>query len=130
MSLNVLIVDDSAVMRAMIIKTLQVCGLQLGEVHQAGNGREGLDALNDHWVDLVFADINMPEMNGEEMIDRMRANPDTADVPVIVVSTEGSQTRIDRLREKGAMFIHKPFAAETISSGIQTLTGVSHEQSA
>ena len=81
MSLNVLIVDDSAVMRAMIIKTLQVCGLQLGEVHQAGNGREGLDALNDHWVDLVFADINMPEMNGEEMIDRMRANPDTADVP-------------------------------------------------
>ena len=130
MSLNVLIVDDSAVMRAMIIKTLQVCGLQLGEVHQAVNGREGLDALNDHWVDLVFADINMPEMNGEEMIDRMRANPDTADVPVIVVSTEGSQTRIDRLREKGAMFIHKPFAAETIRDVIQNLTGVSHEQSA
>ena len=71
MAVNVLVVDDSGVMRSMIIKAIRLSGLQLGEVHQAANGREGLEALHQHWIDLVIADINMPVMNGEEMIDRM-----------------------------------------------------------
>ena len=98
MAVNVLIVDDSAVMRAMILKTLQMSGLPLGEIHQAGNGQEGLDALDQHWIDLALVDINMPVMNGEEMIDRMRENPDTKDIRVVVISTEGSETRIKRLQ--------------------------------
>ena len=69
MSLNVLVVDDSAVMRAMIIKTLRLSGLPLGEVHEAANGQEGLGTLDEHWIDLVLVDINMPVMNGEEMIE-------------------------------------------------------------
>lgn len=124
MPLNVLIVDDSSVMRAMIIKTIRMSGLELGEVYQAGNGQEGLEAARSNWVDLVVADINMPVMNGEEMIDQMKADPELADLPTIVISTEGSATRIQRLESKGVKFIHKPFTPEIIRDSIHALTGI------
>jgi two-component system, chemotaxis family, chemotaxis protein CheY len=124
MPLNVLIVDDSSVMRAMIVKTIRMSGLDLGDVYQAANGREGLDSARENWIDLVVADINMPVMNGEEMIDRMKADPELADLPTIVISTEGSATRIERLENKGVKFIHKPFTAEIIRDAIQALTGI------
>ena len=114
MALNILIVDDSAVIRTMIAKTLRLAGLPVGEVHEAGNGQEGLDVLELHWVDLVFADINMPVMDGEEMIRRIRGNSVWADLPLIIISTEGSQTRIDRLQREGARFVHKPFSPEAV----------------
>jgi len=128
MSLNILVVDDSSVMRAMIIKTLRLSGLPLGQIHQAGNGQEGLDVLSSNWIDLALIDINMPVMNGEEMIDRLRRNPETADLPVIVVSTESSETCIEMLQKKGAVFVHKPFTPETLRETIEKMTGVSSEQ--
>jgi two-component system chemotaxis response regulator CheY len=124
MPLNVLIVDDSSVMRAMIIKTIRMSGLDLGDVYQAGNGKEGLDAARENWIDLVVADINMPVMNGEEMIDQMKADPELSALPTIVISTEGSATRIQRLEKKGVTFIHKPFTPEIIRDAIQDLTGI------
>jgi len=124
MAINILIVDDSAVMRAMILKTMRMTNLPLGEIYQAANGQEGLDSLNQHWIDLVIVDINMPVMNGEEMIDRMQENPNTKEIPIIVVSTEGSRTRIERLQHKGARFIHKPFSPEIICDTIKDITGV------
>ena len=124
MALNVLIVDDSGVMRAMILKTLRMTGLPLGEIFQAGNGQEGLEALNANWIDLVIADINMPVMNGEEMIDRMKERHETQDIPTVVVSTEGSETRIERLQGKGVRFVHKPFSPEIIRDTIVEITGV------
>ncbi len=128
MSLNLLVVDDSAVMRSMVIKSLKLADLPLGEVYQASNGQEGLDALDNHWVDLVLADINMPVMNGEEMIRRIRENPVWKELPVVVISTEGSLTRIESLRSKGTTFIHKPFSPETIRDLIREVTGICHEQ--
>lgn len=130
MSINVLVVDDSAVMRAMIIKTLKLAGTPLGEIYQAGNGKEGLDVLEDHWVDVVFADINMPVMDGEEMIDRIRANPALGDLPIVVVSTEGSKTRIQSFHDKDAEFVHKPFSPEIIRDILEQKLGISHEQQA
>ena len=112
MPLNVLIVDDSSVMRAMIIKTIRMSGLDLGDVYQGANGQEGLQAAKDNWVDLVVADINMPVMN------------ELAQLPTIVISTEGSATRIERLEKKGVKFIHKPFTPEIIRDAIQDLTGI------
>jgi two-component system chemotaxis response regulator CheY len=123
MAVNVLVVDDSGVMRAMIIKTIRLSGLQLGEIHQAANGREGLEALNQHWIDLVIADINMPVMNGEEMIDQMLKDPDIQDIPIVVISTEGSKTRVERLQKKGARFIHKPFTPEIIRDAVKDILG-------
>jgi len=123
MAVNVLVVDDSGVMRSMIIKTIRLSGLQLGEIHEAGNGREGLEALNAHWIDLIIADINMPVMNGEEMIDQMLKKPDFKDIPIVVISTEGSKTRVQRLQAKGARFIHKPFTPEIIRDTVKDLLG-------
>jgi len=123
MGLNILVVDDSGVMRAMIIKTLKMCGVPVGEIHQAANGEEGLKQLENHWVDLVLVDINMPVMGGEEMIDRMRQNPVTKDIPVVVVSTESSQSRIEMLEKKSSGFVHKPFNPEIIKGVIDGIVG-------
>jgi two-component system chemotaxis response regulator CheY len=129
MSFNVLVVDDSSVMRSIIIRTLKLSGLPVAEIFEAGNGMEALHLLEGTWVDLALVDINMPVMGGEELIDRLRGNPATEDLPVIVVSTEGSQTRIDSLHRKGVRFIHKPFTPEQLRENIISLTGVSDEQS-
>ncbi len=128
MGLNVLVVDDSAVMRAMIVKTLHLSGLPLDQIHQAGNGEEALQRLDEDWIDLVLLDVNMPVMNGEETLARLRQNPATADLPVVIVSTEGSDTRIAALRELGAEFVHKPFSPEKLREIIVNMTGVCDEQ--
>lgn len=118
MAINVLVVDDSSVMRSMIIKTMNMSGLELGEVTQAANGMEALGILKEKWVDMVIADINMPVMNGEEMINRMMENPELKAIPILVVSTEASQARIESLMKKGASFIKKPFSPELIRNTI------------
>lgn len=128
MTLNMLVVDDSAVMRSVIIKTLRLSGLQIGEVHQAGNGVEALKVLGENWVDLALVDLNMPVMNGEELINQVRQDPETSDLNIIVVSTEGSETRINALRKKNVEFIHKPFVPEDLREMVFKLTGVENAQ--
>jgi two-component system, chemotaxis family, chemotaxis protein CheY len=123
MGINVLVVDDSSVMRAMILKILRMSGLSLGDVYGASNGVEGLEILSRQGMDLVILDINMPVMNGEDMMVRMRENPEMRDIPVIVVSTEGSRTRIDGLVKMGATFIRKPFAPENVRDAIHQRLG-------
>ncbi|MCA9728204.1 MAG: response regulator, partial [Candidatus Eisenbacteria bacterium] len=88
MAYNVLIVDDSAVMRTMLRRVLAMAGIDVGEVHEAPNGQVGLECLERSWIDLALIDINMPVMNGEELIQRIRANPSTHDLAVIVVSSK------------------------------------------
>ncbi|MDO9110095.1 MAG: response regulator [Desulfatirhabdiaceae bacterium] len=126
--MNILIVDDSSVMRTMILKTLRMSGLSLGDVYAASNGVEGLEILGRQWTDLVILDINMPVMNGEDMMIRMKENAETRDIPVIVISTEGSKTRIENLVKMGATFIRKPFTPEIIRDAInqRLSTGEKH----
>lgn len=124
MALNVLVVDDSAVMRSMLIRTLRLSGLPLTNVYQAGDGAEALTLLAEHDVDLALVDINMPVMNGEQLIQRVRADARLAGVALIVVSTEGSETRIEALKAKGASFIHKPFTPEQVRTTVLRVLGV------
>ena len=126
MSVNVLVVDDSAVLRAMIIRTLQLSGVPLGEVHQAGDGAEGLLKLRDHWIDLALIDINMPVMTGQEMIERIRADPDTAVLPVIVVSTDSTEARRAALSAHGVAYVHKPFTPEQLRDAALKAMGIEH----
>ncbi len=123
MSLNILIVDDSSVMRAMIRRCLELSHLPLGEVYEACDGREGLEVLARSWVDILLVDINMPVMNGEEMVQRVREDPALAALPVIVISTEGSRTRIERLESRGVTFVRKPFRPETIREVVLQVVG-------
>jgi two-component system, chemotaxis family, chemotaxis protein CheY len=127
-SFNILVVDDSAVMRAMIIRILRLTGLSLGEIYEAPNGQEGLKVLDDKWVDLALVDINMPVMNGEEMIDNIRNSKTIADLPIIVVSTESNIERVEKIRRKRVEFVHKPFTPEALRKTVLQLTGISNEQ--
>lgn len=128
MSFNILVVDDSAVMRSMIIRILRLSGLSFSEIYEAPNGRDGLDILDKNWVDLALVDINMPVMNGEEMIERIRKCREIADLPIIVVSTESNVDRVESIRRKNVEFVHKPFTPEALRKVIVKLTGVSDEQ--
>ncbi|KKM04440.1 hypothetical protein LCGC14_1764190 [marine sediment metagenome] len=126
--LNVLVVDDSSVARAMIIKTLRMAELPLSEIREAANGQDALAAIEEHWIDLVLADINMPVMGGDEMIDRIRDNPGWADLAVIVISTDGNRPRIEKLVHQGVMFLRKPFTPETLSDVVTELLEISYVQ--
>ncbi len=123
MAMNILIVDDSDVIRAMIARTIRLANIELGQIHEASNGREALDVLAEEWVDLVLADINMPVMNGADMLANMHENPHMSDVPVIVVSSEGATERVQELMERGvAAWVRKPFTPEEIRDVILDVT--------
>lgn len=128
MSFNILIVDDSSSMRAVIKKIVAISGFKMDQCYEAGNGREALDVLSKNWVDAIITDINMPQMNGLELLDRLRADELLREIPVIVVSTEGSQERIEAVMVKGAKsFIKKPFLPEEIRRQLYEMLGVKHE---
>jgi two-component system chemotaxis response regulator CheY len=121
--LDVLVVDDSDLIRTMILKTLRMAQVPLGAAYEAGNGREALDILAENWVDLVLTDINMPVMDGLEMVSRMRTSEDMAGIPVIIVSTEGAASRIAQLEEMGvSAYVRKPFTPEKLRDVISGLT--------
>ncbi|MCK4296583.1 MAG: response regulator [Candidatus Marinimicrobia bacterium] len=124
MALNILVVDDSAVVRAVFSKTFKLVGIPVGELYQAANGKEALEILNENRVDLVFSDINMPVMGGVEMIEKMSDDGLLKTIPVVVVSTEGSTTRIEQLKSKGiSAYIRKPFTPELVRKVVDDIVG-------
>jgi two-component system chemotaxis response regulator CheY len=128
MALNILVVDDSMTVRAVIAKTLHLAELPINELYQASNGKEALDILNDHRIDLVLADINMPVMSGIEMIEKMSEDGLLKTIPVIIVSTEGSTTRIEHLKSKGiSAYVRKPFTPEKIREVVDDILGGRNE---
>ena len=128
MSLNVLIIDDSAVMRSIVRRALAMSGVPVDEVREAANGLEGLQVLDGFTADLAFVDINMPVMNGEEFIDRVRQQPERDGLALVVVSTESSgsriESRIESLEARGVHFLHKPFSPERLRDAVLQITGV------
>jgi two-component system chemotaxis response regulator CheY len=124
MAYDILMVDDSRTTKAVIAKSLGLSGLALGVLREAGNGREGLDILRREHVDLVFADLNMPVMGGMEMVAEMKADAVLRAIPIVVISTEGSETRIQELLERGvAAFLRKPFRPEMLKRVVEDVLG-------
>ena len=125
MNCNVLVVDDSPVLRAAIRKVAKLAGVEEDQIFEAGNGQEALDVLETVWIDLVLLDLNMPVMDGEEFARRVRENDDLADVAIVVVSTEANRERLDRMRALGTLeVLHKPFEPEDLRRIIGTVIGV------
>ncbi len=120
MSLRILIVDDSPAMRAYVKRTLQLAGIAVQSVFEASNGQEALEVVGREnappsRLDLIFADINMPVMNGEEFVKQLKTQDNDKQIPVIIISTDATQKRVMRLRELGAVgYISKPCAPEMI----------------
>ena len=121
----VLIVDDSAVIRQMVKKTLGMAGLDVGEVYEASNGIEALAQLRDHPVAVMLVDINMPTMNGIQLLTRMKQNDRLQHIPIVIVSTEGSKERIKKLEQAGVFgYLRKPFQPEHLRDVLTPLLGV------
>jgi two-component system chemotaxis response regulator CheY len=125
MAYTILIVDDSDTIRAVVQRTLKMTKLPIDRIIEASDGAQAIEKLKESWIDIVFTDIHMPRMNGLELVDTMHGNPDLRDIPVVVISTEGSSTRIEELRSKGIRgYLRKPFTPESIRDIIvETLGG-------
>ena len=125
MGMNVLIVDDSSLTRKAIRRIVDMIALDVEQVFEAENGVEALKILNESSIQLVLADLNMPEMGGIEMIYHMRGNEATRDIPVVIVSTESSTTVIEGLLADGAKdYLHKPFTPEEFRDVLTRTVGV------
>lgn len=125
MAFNILLVDDSATVRAVISKAINLAGVNFNELYQAGNGQEALEVLESNWVDLVFCDISMPVMDGEELVQAMNDNGMIESIPVVIVSSAGSEPRVARLKENGVKdYIQKPFTPERIREVVDEVMGV------
>jgi two-component system, chemotaxis family, chemotaxis protein CheY len=122
--LDMLVVDDSPVTRKMVRRALGLCGLEVSEVYEAADGAEALDALSRHHVDLVLADINMPVMNGMELVERMSKDADLCNVPVVIVATPMSQDRVEQVLDRGARaYLAKPFRPEALRDVVIQILG-------
>lgn len=125
MAANILVVDDSGTMRGMIKRTLSISGLDIGEVFEAGNGIEALAQMAQHEIGVVLLDINMPVMNGVQLVGRIRDDQRLRQIPVIIASTEGSETRINELLEAGARgYVRKPFRPEQLRDVLAPFVGL------
>ncbi len=128
---DVLIVDDSATLRRMVKKTMEMAGLDIGEVYEASNGIEALAQLADHEVAVMLVDINMPTMNGIQLLARMKANSQLKEIPIVIASTEGSRQRIEQIQEFGAFgYVRKPFQPEQLRDVLRPLVGVKDDAAA
>jgi two-component system, chemotaxis family, chemotaxis protein CheY len=126
MAFNILIVDDSSSMRAVIKKVIKVSGFNVGNFMEAGDGKDALKILESEWVDLVLSDINMPNMNGLELISRMGEDDMLRSIPVVMVTTEASDEKMKNAKDLGAVgYIKKPFLPEDIKT---TLSGIMGEE--
>ena len=115
MPICALIIDDSSVMRKIVERSLRQAGINLTQVFEAGNGAEALALLQVNRVDLILCDVNMPVMDGLEFIKQLPGVPNAKDVPVVMITTEGSEHHVVQALSSGAKgYIRKPFTPEQV----------------
>jgi two-component system chemotaxis response regulator CheY len=122
MPLDVLIVDDSAAIRKIVQRMLNQAQVPLGKVLEAGDGVEALAALRQHPVQLVLTDINMPNMDGLQLLGQIRDCAEWAKIPVIMITTEGGEAKVMEAVQRGANgYVRKPFTADQIKEKLDGL---------
>jgi len=116
------VVDDSSAMRKMVERSVRQSGIELTEVFQAANGAEALVVLQDNVVDLILCDINMPVMDGLEFVKRLSSVTNAKDVPVIMITSGGSESDVLQAIASGAKgYLRKPFAADQVRAQIRSV---------
>ena len=119
---RLLIVDDSPVMRSFVKRIVMISGFPVSEMLEAENGAEALQRLATKPVDLVLTDINMPVMDGEELIRKMKSDKAYSSIPIVVVSTDATHHRVEVLLSLGARgYLAKPFPPERLSELLSSL---------
>jgi two-component system chemotaxis response regulator CheY len=113
--IRALIVDDSSVMRKIVERSLRQAGIDLAQVMEAGNGAEALSVLKESSVDLILCDINMPVMDGLEFVRQLQSLENFNGVPVVMITTEGSESHVVQALSYGARgYIRKPFTPDQV----------------
>jgi two-component system chemotaxis response regulator CheY len=116
---RVLIVDDSAVMRKIVERSLRQAGLEMEQVHGASNGSEALAIAKTHGLDLILSDINMPTMNGLEFVRELRCIEGAQQIPVVMITTEAGESNVVQALSGGATgYIRKPFTPDQIKERV------------
>jgi two-component system chemotaxis response regulator CheY len=120
--MDVLIVDDSAAIRKILRRVLQQAEVPLGEVYEASDGAEAVEKLKTQKVQLVLSDINMPNMDGLQLLSRIKATEEWKNLPVIMITTEGSQAKVMEAVQLGARgYVRKPFTPDQIKEKLAGL---------
>lgn len=118
--LKVLVVDDSPLARKYICRVLRSLGIE--NITEAENGREAVDILDRNLFDIVFTDYNMPEMDGEKLTRYIRENSMQHTVPIVMVTSEESGSRLAAVQQAGVSGIcDKPFDTDTVMNMIQSI---------
>ena len=121
-NVHVLIVDDSSVMRKIVERSLRQAGVNIAQVLEAGNGAEALGVVQRAKVDLILCDINMPVMDGLEFVKQLPAIENARAVPVVMITTEGSENHVVQALSSGARgYIRKPFTPEQVKEHVLPL---------
>lgn len=125
MPYSVLIVDDSPVMRSFIRRVMTLSGFEVGECLEAADGEEALARLRDHGgIDVILTDINMPKMNGEQLLEELSSEGTLRKVPTLVISTDATKDRILRMISLGAEgYMAKPFSPEALREELERILG-------
>lgn len=127
MGYSILIVDDSALTRAFIKRTLAAAGFEIETCYEATDGITGLDMLRANKVDLIMIDLHMPNMDGSEMARRILADEQLRETPIVIVSADPNSDRLQELQLAGvAGFIRKPFTPELFRDAVQPIFGALH----
>jgi two-component system chemotaxis response regulator CheY len=119
---NVLIVDDSAAIRKILQRVLNQANIQITQVFEAGDGVEALKHLENHSFGLILSDINMPNMDGLELLSQVRATEDWKSIPFLMITTEGSHARVMQAVQLGASgYLRKPFTPDQMKEKLAAL---------
>lgn len=115
MESDVLIVDDSAAIRKILQRVLRQTGMAIRTIYEAGDGQEALDVLNGQSVHLVLTDINMPKMDGLQLLGAIKSSAHWQTIPVVMITTEGGEAKVgEAVRLGAAGYVRKPFTADQI----------------
>lgn len=112
--MQILLVDDCRLMRRYVARTLEMTGIDLS-IQEAGNGIEAIAKARRNRPDLIITDLNMPEMDGEELIARVRSDAQLGGIPILVLSADRSAGKPEQLMHEGAVaYLTKPITPEEL----------------
>ena len=121
MNMKIVIADDSRTARFLIRQYLEMAGFFQADFIEVETGREALDHLKENAVDLVITDYKMPEMDGLDLLRRVKASPKLHDLPVLVITSFANQAKIDELLENGAFAVlQKPLSLSKLHETVKT----------
>src|SRR4051812_35605858 len=117
--IRALIVDDSSVMRKIVERSLRQAGIEFASVSEAANGKDALEIVKQQPLDLILSDINMPVMNGLEFVENLQQLPHGKSIPVVMITTEGSESHVLKALSCGARgYIRKPFTPDEVKEHV------------